>query len=47
MYEIPEHFPMPINVEGNGPETDPEFVVRTICWGCLPAQDWPCEHART
>lgn len=42
MFELPEHFPMPINSEGQGPEMDSDKVVRTICWGCLPAEDWPC-----
>lgn len=43
MFDIPEHFPIPINSEGQGPEMDSEKVVSTICWSCLPAEAWPCE----
>lgn len=42
MYDLPEHFPMPINANGQGPETDESKVVRTICWSCIPEEDWPC-----
>jgi hypothetical protein len=47
IYDVPEHFPMPINAAGQGPEMDESLVVRTICWGCLPAEDWPCEAKRS
>lgn len=40
--ECPTHFPLPIRADGEGPETNPELVVRTICWSCLPDEDWPC-----
>ena len=46
MYDTPTHFPMPINSEGEGPETDASKVVRTVCWSCIPAEDWPCEASR-
>ena len=42
MFEVPEHFPMPINAAGQGPEMDEALVVRTICWSCIPFEDWPC-----
>jgi hypothetical protein len=45
MHDIPEHFPMPINSDGEGPEMDHMKVVRTICWSCLPDEEWPCEAA--
>jgi hypothetical protein len=35
---------MPLNANGDGPETDPEKVTETICWVCLV--DWPCEGAK-
>lgn len=30
--DLDGHCPMPLNVEGQGPEMDPARVVRTICW---------------
>lgn len=47
MIEVPDHFPMPINAEGQGPETDPEKVVSVICWSCIPEQVWPCDKAES
>lgn len=44
--EIPRHFPIDINAEGQGPETDPDKVVRTVCWDCMPEEEWPCEGSR-
>jgi len=32
MIDLPEHAPMPINAEGNGPETDPDKVIGIVCW---------------
>ena len=46
MYDVPVHFLMPINDYGGGPELDPKKVVRTICWSCMPEEDWPCEAYR-
>lgn len=46
MYDVPIHFPMPINEYGGGPEMDRWKVVRTICWSCMPEEDWPCEAVR-
>lgn len=46
MFDLPKHYPMPVNSEGEGPE-DPDKAVRTICGWCLPAEDWPCEAKRS
>lgn len=46
MYDLPRHFPMPINAAGQGPEMDESRVVRTICWSCIPAEDWPCKASQ-
>jgi hypothetical protein len=42
MHDIPEHFPIDINADGQGPETIYPLIVDTICWGCLPPESWPC-----
>jgi hypothetical protein len=44
--EFSEHFPLPLNAAGLGPENDPARVVTTVCWTCEPVQQWPCEIAR-
>lgn len=33
MYDMPEHFPMDVDVDGNGPvqRHDPRYA-RTVCW---------------
>ena len=31
MFDMPEHFPMPINAEGNGPAEAYE-AIGTVCW---------------
>lgn len=46
MYDLPRHFPMPINADGKGPEMDEALVVQTICWSCIPYEDWPCRGSR-
>lgn len=38
----PEHFPMPINRDGEGPEPDPDAVTDVICSWCQPVEVWPC-----
>lgn len=38
------HLPLNINAEGNGPETNPDLVTETICWGDL--EEWPCDWIR-
>jgi hypothetical protein len=40
MCELPEHLEVPLNRDGNGPEMDPERVVRSVCWTCM--EGWPC-----
>ena len=32
MYDLPEHFPIPVNKEGQGPETDLAKVESYVCW---------------
>lgn len=32
MFDVPEHFPMPINDYYQGPETDERMIAGTICW---------------
>lgn len=32
MYDLPEHFPMPVNAEGNGPVTDAADIAMFVCW---------------
>ncbi len=39
MYEIPEHFPMEVDEDGQGP-VDPQDAAATICWTCGTL--WPC-----
>jgi hypothetical protein len=31
MFELPEHFPIPVTEDGHGP-ADPAVSVRTQCW---------------
>ena len=31
MFELPEHFPIPVNVDGQGP-TNTDEAVRIVCW---------------
>lgn len=42
MYEIPEHFPMPLNADGQGP-AEPAETVRVVCW----CGDEACERFRS
>jgi hypothetical protein len=32
MYDMPEHFPLPLNDQGQGPETDDNAVYTFGCW---------------
>lgn len=32
MYDIPEHFPLPVNSRGQGPEEDLSKIVSWVCW---------------
>jgi hypothetical protein len=32
MIDLPEHFPMALNAQGQGPETRPEYQVGWVCW---------------
>ena len=41
MHDIPEHFPLPVNAAGQGPEVDDALVVRVVCWTCRD-ETWPC-----
>lgn len=43
--EFSEHFPLPLNAAGMGPETDLTKIVTTVCWSCEPVREWPCEAA--
>jgi hypothetical protein len=40
MYDLPAHHEMPINKNGDGPETNPELVTDVHCWCGMPR--WPC-----
>lgn len=31
MFELPDHLPMPVNVNGQGP-ADEDEAVATVCW---------------
>jgi hypothetical protein len=31
MFELPDHFPIPVNADGDGPALDGEAVL-TVCW---------------
>ncbi len=37
---------MPINADGKGPEMDEALVIQTICWSCIPYEDWPCKGSQ-
>lgn len=43
MYDLPAHHEMPINKDGQGPETNPELVTDVHCWCGMP--QWPCPWA--
>lgn len=32
MFDIPEHFLIPVNADGNGPETDISKISAWLCW---------------
>lgn len=31
MYDVPEHFPIPVNKDGQGP-AEPDEAVALVCW---------------
>lgn len=39
MFDLPDHLPMDINANGQGP-ADPDEAVATVCWTC--GTTWPC-----
>ncbi len=32
MFDIPDHFPITINADGDGPECDPTKITKIVCW---------------
>lgn len=48
MHNLPEHLAMPLNFDGEGPETDPRKVERVVCWcgqpGCQKWRPPRCKH---
>lgn len=40
------HWPMGLDANGNGPETDPDLIETVVCAWCDPVEEWPCEAYR-
>lgn len=36
MFDLPEHLPLPVNAQGQGP-ADPDDTVAVVCWCNDPA----------